>query len=305
MKRLLFTFLLLISASLPVIADDVTEDFLDIAANYCIQGNYTEAVNYLDKAIAHEPDNQDLREIKNGLLRIQNQSAKSYLTSHNPQVATADSYRKKGDKQQEKSSLIAGANAGNPWAMYYLAEYYHANKQFNTALDYYDKVLDTKAGFAQCYLGITLTLLEMQNYDAALNALNYYMEKCPQEDLGYALRAEIHLNLKEYVNAEADIITALSINENTDYKLLEAKILYARGNYKSAKDKLLTLTDSVKTAEIYKYLGLCDYALKDYSSALLNLNNAIILSEDDKEALAKYNEVKSKLINGSTDEQKI
>ena len=305
MKRLLFTFLLLISTSLPVIADDVTEDFLDIAANYCIQGNYTEAINYLDKAIAHEPDNQDLREIKNGLLRIQNPSAKSYLTSNNPQVATADSYHQKGDKQQEESSLIAGANVGNPWAMYYLAEYYRANKQFNTALDYYDKVLETKAGFAQCYLGIALTLIEMQNYEAALNALHYYMEKCPQEDFGYALRAEIYLNLKEYVNAEADIITALSINENTDYKLLEAKILYTRGNYKSAKDKLLTLSKSVKTAEIYKYLGLCDYALHNYNSALLNLNNAIILSEDDKEALAKYNEVKNKLTNGSTDEQKI
>jgi len=283
--------------SLPALADDVTEDFLDIAANYCIQGNYSEAVNYLDKAIAHEPDNRDLQEIKNGIIRLQNPNTKSYLTSHNPQVAAADNYRKKGDKTQELASLNAGANSGNPWAIYYLAEYYRANKQFNTALDYYDKVLNMKSGFAQCYLGITLTLMEMQNYEAALNALGYYMQKCPKEDLGYALRAEIHMNLKNYVDAEADIITALSISENIDYKLLEAKILYARGNYKSAKQKLENLTTTVKTAEIYKYIGLCDYALKDYNNALLNLNNSIILFEDDKEVTDKYNEVKSKLVN--------
>ena len=36
---------------MPVRADDITEDFLDIAADYCIQGNYAEAVNYLDKIL--------------------------------------------------------------------------------------------------------------------------------------------------------------------------------------------------------------------------------------------------------------
>lgn len=299
MKRILFISLLIIAVCMPVRADDITEDFLDIAADYCIQGNYAEAVNYLDKAIAHEPDNPDLKAIKEGLYRIQNPNAKSYLTLHNPEVKTAQDYKRSGNKTKETEALTAGVNANNPWATYYMAEYYRSVKQYNTALNYYDKTLELKAGFAQCYLGITLTLMEMRNYEAALNAVRYYLDRCPKSDLGYALRAEMNMKLHNYVDAQADIITAMSISDDIEYKLLEAEILYYRGDYKNAKEKLTQLSSSIKTAEIYKYLGLCDYALKDYNNALLNLNTSIILSDDDIEVKNKYNEVKSKITNGN------
>lgn len=299
MKKILTASLFIMALFMPVRADDITDDFLDIAANYYIQGNYTDAVTYIEKAIAHEPLNTDLKEIKKGILRIQDNNAKSYLNLYDARLQTANEFKKNGNKQKEFETLSLGANTKNPWAAYYLAEYYRADKQYNKALDYYDKTLEMKNGFTQCYLGITLTLMEMKNYDAALNAIAYYLDKCPKSDFGYALRAEINMNLKNYVDAEADIITALSISDDIEYKLLEAKILYNRGNYKLAKEKFETLSVSVKTAEIYKYTGLCDYALKDYNNALLNLNNAIILSYDDKEITAMYNEVKSKLTGGS------
>ena len=300
MKKILITSLLLLAGIMPVIADDITEDFLDIAADYCIQGNYSEAINYVDKAIAHEPDNPNLIAIKEGIYRIQNPNAKSYLALNNPEVKEAEAYKKSGNKTKEIEALTTGYNAKNPWATYYLAEYYRASKQYNTALNYYDKTLELKAGFAQCYLGITLTLMEMHNYEAALNAVRYYLDRCPKSDLGYALRAEMNMQLKNYVDAEADIITALSISDDIEYKLLEAEILYYRGSYTSAIEKLTALSSSIKTAELYKYLGLCDYALKDYNNALLNLNNSIILSDDDIEVKKKYNEVKTKLTNGNT-----
>ncbi len=299
MKRI-FLYLLFITLLIqPVMADDITEDFLDIAANYCIQGNYDEAINYVNKAIAHEPNNPDLVTIKNGIYRIKSVDAKSYLTSKNPTIKTAEEYRKHGNKSAEFNTLSKGADEKNPWATYYLAEYYRQDKQYNTALNYYDKTLELKEGFAQCYLGITLTLMEMKNYEAALNAIAYYLDKCPKADLGYALRAEINLNLKNYVDAQADIITALSISDDIEYKLLEGKILYYRGDYKSAKDTLISLTSCIKTAELYKYLGLCDYKLQDYNNALLNLNTSIILSDEDNEVKNKYNEIKSKLTNGN------
>ena len=299
MRKILIISLFMTALFMPVGADDITDDFLDIAANYYIQGLETEAINYIDKAIAHEPSDENLKEIKKCILRIRDNNAQSYLNSSNTSLKTANEFKKSGNKQKEFETLTTGALARDPWAVYYLAEYYRTNKQYNNALDYYDKALDIRTGFAQCYLGITLTLMEMKNYEAALNAIAYYLDKCPKSDFGYALRAEINMNLKNYVDAEADIITALSISDDIEYKLLEAKILYNRGNYKPAKEKFEALSVSAKTAEIYKYTGLCDYALKDYNNALLNLNNAIILSDDDTEITALYNEVKSKFTGGS------
>ena len=39
-------------------------------------------------------------------------------------------------------------------------------------------------------------------------------------------------------------------------------------------------------------MGLCDYALKDYTNALTNIDRAIILSDDDEYLENKYNEIK-------------
>ena len=63
----------------------------------------------------------------------------------------------------------------------------------------------------------------------------------------------------------------------------------------SIYEKLNILSANIQTAEVYKYVGLCDYALNNYTSALLNIDKAIILSDDDKNLNSKYNEIKSVL----------
>lgn len=39
-------------------------------------------------------------------------------------------------------------------------------------------------------------------------------------------------------------------------------------------------------------MGLCDYAAGNYTSALSNIDKAIILSDDDEYLENKYNEIK-------------
>ena len=48
----------------------------------------------------------------------------------------------------------------------------------------------------------------------------------------------------------------------------------------------------VQTSDVYKYLGYSYLGLKDYNNALLNLDKAVILSDDDSELKTKYNEAK-------------
>ena len=44
-------------------------------------------------------------------------------------------------------------------------------------------------------------------------------------------------------------------------------------------------------------MGLCDYALGDYSSALTDFDRAILLTVDDEYLESKYNEIKKLLEN--------
>ena len=103
------------------------------------------------------------------------------------------------------------------------------------------------------------------------------------------------MNLNYLAEAQDDIQKALEIEENISYLLIEAKILYYKGNYDDAREKLNLLSRNIQTSEVYKFLGLCDYAQNNLPSALLNIDKAIILSDDDKELNSTYNNIKATL----------
>lgn len=228
MKKLLL--LLLMFPCITVFANEITEDYFDIAANYALQGNYTDALNYVNKILDIEPSNIEAQKVKNTLLRVTNPTS--------------------------------------------------------------NKILQIKT---QNDLALATAYIDKKDYQNALNLLNKYISLNPNSDIAHALRAEVNLNLNNITAAENDIKKATSIEENIAYLLTEAKILYHKGEYEDARIKLSFLSRNVQTAEVYKYLGLCDYAEKDYASALLNIDKAIILSDDDKSLNSTYNEIKNML----------
>jgi tetratricopeptide (TPR) repeat protein len=111
-------------------------------------------------------------------------------------------------------------------------------------------------------------------------------------DVSFALMAKANLEAGRYTDAEFDINRALQANDDITYKFIKGKILYHEGRYSEAKTILEPLTNGFKTSELFKYIGLCDYGMRDYTGALMNLDKAIILSDEDKTLEAKYNEIK-------------
>lgn len=79
--------------------------------------------------------------------------------------------------------------------------------------------------------------------------------------------------------------------------------MYKLGKYDESKKLFSSLLSDIQTSKIYEYMSLCDYALKNYRSALMNLDKAIILSNDDVYLENKYNEIKEILENSSDEEE--
>ncbi len=227
MKKLLLLVVILFCpvAMASALASELSEDYTDIAAQYCIDGNYREALNYINKILVAEPNNREAQSLK---------------------------------------STLEGVVLGK------LAPYSEpsAIKNINTL---YDK----------------------GDYAGAILALNSYIKSNSNSDFAYALRAKAYMATAQYQNAESDIKTALALNDDLTYRFIQAKINYLRGNFRIAKQQFEGLTGDIQTSEIYKYMGLCDYMTKNYTDALLNLDRAIILSDEDKSLAAKYNEVKA------------
>lgn len=286
-----FILLCLIFPCLAVCANEVTEDYFDIASDYATYGKYSDAMIYVDKILQIEPNNADAKDLKNTLIRVTNPNAKSYLTYNDKTIQQAQQYKKQGERNKQISTLASATN--DFWSIFLLAQYYRDNGDYNNAISYFQKATNLKPDYSQNYLGLARCYSEMGDYKNAVNNLNKYIGYNQNSDIAYALRANANLNLNSLSEAEDDIKRALEIEENISYLLIEAKILYYKGNYDDAREKLNLLSRNIQTSEVYKYLGLCDYAQNNLTSALLNIDKAIILSDDDKELNSTYNDIKA------------
>ncbi len=293
MKNFFITGFFLFFMTFSVSASELTEDYFDMASNYVIQGNYREAVNFLNKILVTEPQNSNVRDLKNGLEQILQGRNKSFILSKSNNVKQSIEMKKNGDKQEELVTLTSGKDY---WSYYFLGNYYRNNGNYTQAVDYFIKSVNAKPDLVQCYLQIALCYFESKNYSQAMTYLNQYLKINQQDDFAYALRARCEAGLGDENSALSDIITAIALENSLDYRLLEAKILYNMKRYSQALEKLEKLVEEVQTSEVYKLIGLCQAELGNNTDAIINLDKAmLLLFEDDKNLSAKYNEIKAKI----------
>lgn len=292
MKKFLTVLFILFCSS--AFASEMTEDYFDMATNYCVQGNYREALNYLDKILMVEPDNRSVQDLRNGLRQIIQGRNTSFIVSKSPAVRNSIEAKKIGDKQGELNAL---ASSNEYWGYYFLGEYYKENKEYNNAITYFIKAINLKPTLIQCYTEIAVCYFELGNYTQAITYLNQYLKANPKDDFAYFLKARCEANSGNNETALSDIITALAIENSIDYKFMQGKILYNLRRYQQSLDTLQPLTSEIKNAEIYKYIGFSQAELGLKTDALINLEKSIILFDDDRTVNMKYNELKTGISN--------
>ena len=298
MKKFLLFIMLFLAAGmvLPVCADEIEDDYIDIAADYCIKGDYNGAINYLDKLLSIKPDNKKVLDLKRGLSHIIAQDKKTYVSVVNPYVKQAQEYKRTGNEKMELNTLLDGAQSQNSYlAYYYLGNYYRNRLEYMKAIEAYNSAVSAKPDFAQCYLALAITLFDEGKYNSAINPVDKYLTFNPDDDLAYAVKSRIEFQLGMLEQAKEDNDKALELNNCPEYKFDKAKILYKTGDFKGAKDLFNQVLPNIQTSKIYEYMGYCDYELKDYLSALNNIDKALILSNNDEYLENKYNEIKKLL----------
>ena len=299
MKRFLLLICIIISGlMLPVAANEIEDDYLDIAANYCVVGDYNSAMKYLDKILQINPSNKHAADLKSGLNHVITKDNKSFIDNVSPQVRQAMEYKRIGDETREWNTLVKATEDNNSYlAYYYLGNFYRSKQEYKNALNAYSAASSARTDFAPAYLGTAIVLYEMGQYNGVLNPADKYLSFNPDDDLAYAIKARAELELGMINEAQYDNETAITINNCPEYQFDRAKILYKQGSVKEAKKLLENLLGDIQTSKIYEYLGLCDLALGNYSNAVTDFDRAILLSNDDPRLEMKYNEAKQLLEN--------
>ena len=295
MKKFVLSIILglVMGCNLPVFASEIEEDYLDIAANYCVVGDYESAMVYLDKILEINPENKQVSDLKKGLAHVIVKDKKSFVTGVNPHVKQAHEYKRVGDTKKEYKSLIDGTESKNAYlAYYYLGNFHRDNDEYLKALDFYNAALSAKPDFAQAYLASALTLFDVRRYEAVINPIDKYLTFNPNDDLAYAVKSRAEFELGMLEESKKDNDKAIELNNCPEYQFDRAKLLYKAEDYKSAKEIFTELLPDIQTSKTYEYMGLCDFAMEDYLSALMNIDKALILSDDDEYLQNKYNEIK-------------
>lgn len=297
MKKIILSVILILSiCTIPVISSEVEDDYFDIAANYCVFGNYNSAMEYLDKILTINPNNQRAMNLKKGLAHVISGDKSSFVENVNPLIKQAMEYKRTGDEQAELRTLMQATQGSNSYlAYYYLGNLYRLKKDYQHALDAYNSSTSARADFAPSYLASAIVLYEIGKYEAVINPIDKYLTFNPNDDLAYALKSRAEFALGNLSASKADNDKAIEINDCPEYQFDRAKILYKQAQYKDSKELFKKLLPNIQTSKIYEYMGLCDYALQDYINALMDFDKAILLSNNDDYLEAKYNEIKKLL----------
>lgn len=281
-------------------ANEIEDDYLDIAANYCVIGKYDSAMEYLDKILKINPSNKHALDLQKGLSHVIAQDKKSFVENVSPSIKIAMEYQRIGNEQEELNYLIKATEEKNAYlAYYFLGNFYRGKNDYKKALNAYNSSVSLRADFAPVYLANAIVLYQIGQFDSAINPIDKYLTFNPSDDLAYAVKSRIEFALGMLKESKEDILKAISINNCPEYQFDKAKILYKEGSYKESKALFKSLLNDIQTSKIYEYMGLCDYALKDYKSALTDFDRAILLSDHDQYLENKYNEIKDLLENNN------
>lgn len=295
MKKLLLYGLICALTAAPAVSNEMTEDYMDIARNYCVIGDYPHAIAYLNKILAINSNDSQVRDIISMLNRFTSQDRKAYATRLNSSIHNAMVAKYNGDSSLTLEYLKKAANTDGFLFYNFLGEYYKELGSYNMAIAAFNSALQYNPDFVQAYLAIALCRYEMGDYEGVIPPITQFLYFNQQESFAYLVRAKAYMMLGRNNDAETEIVTALALNDDIMYRFIHGIILCKKGQYTQAKNILDPLTDTISNADIYKYLGMAYLGLKDYNNALLNLDKAIVLSDDDKELQAKYNEAKAAL----------
>lgn len=296
MKKILLSLIISaisISVNLPVLSNEIEEDYLDIASNYCVLGDYNSAIEYLDKILTINPNNQQVITLKRGLTHIITKDKKSFVDNVNPTIRKAQEYKRVGNEKMELETLKQAAESENAYlAYYYLGNFYRSKNDYLHAIDAYNASVSARADFSPAYLTSAIVLFDMGKFEAVINPIDKYLTFNPNDDLAYAIKSRAEFSMGMIEESQKDNAKAIELNDCPEYQFDRAKILYKLEKFEDSKKLFTELLSDIQTSKIYEYMGLCDYATKNYTSALMNIDKALILSEDDEYLENKYNEIK-------------
>lgn len=196
-----------------------------------------------------------------------------------PLVNLALLYKNLGNEKKELYYLKKAIfyNGNDYLAYYWLGDYYRNCSNYPKAIENYKEVIKINPKFSQAYLSLAMSFFETEQFDYAILALSQYQEFYPDSDFAYFLIAKSYLAMCKYDEAKDYILKAIDTNDTLEYDYELAKVYYYQEDYIGALNIFQHLIQNGESAELFNYVGLCNYKLKNTEVSIINFKKAIEL----------------------------
>lgn len=194
-----------------------------------------------------------------------------------PLVNLSNLYKQLGDKNKQFCYLQRAIklNKNDYLAYYWLGDYYRCAGKYPCAIQNYKEVVKINPKFSQVYLNLAICFFETEEFNYSIMATKEYLEFCPNSDYAYFLMAKTYLAMGQYNEAKTCVQKAIDINDCVDYDYEFALIHYYLGDYDDAVEIFQNLLQYKDNAEIFNYVGLCNYKKQNINAAIINFKRAI------------------------------
>lgn len=177
-------------------------------------------------------------------------------------------------------------------ANYNLAHAYQDRKQYNKAVEMYNKVLTLDLKYFEAYNNLANIFVDLGQHDKAIEYLNSAIEINPNSDLIYYNRGRAHFAGNLHDKAIEDFTRSIAINPNiVRYYIDRGRAYSLNGQFDSAiRDFTLAININPNNPKAYAFRGLAYFYINDIIKAQLDFQKACNMGDQRGcDALKKYN----------------
>ena len=269
------------------------------ANTYYLLGEYTEALSDYNRAIELDPEIPELYQNRGNVYFFQHEYNKAIddyniaiiLGLHEPEVFSnrGNCYR----ELQKYNLAFADYEESisiNPRfrdAYYNQGSTYYDLGQYDKAIEKLDTAIDIDPEYVIAYILRGLCFKENNLYESALKDFNKAVKISPYYSSAYKHRGLLFAEIEEYEKAEIDLDHALELDPEYigEYYNNLGMIYLMQNLYKEALESFDKAIDSgLNSPKIYYERGLAQAEFGQYQGALIDLDEAILLDREYKEA---------------------
>lgn len=251
-------------------ADELTDDYYDIANNYYKTNNYSKAIEYLDLIITISPDDTKAKALRDKIIPPVSTANEEQQTSEIlSKIQTPETLQIVEIPEQNLDNVTYDSDYYNKKGM----EFY-CKKEYDTALEYFTKSINLNKKNIQAYNNLAMAY-QMKSDNQ--NAIKFF-KKANKINKNYTQPLVNLANLyKLSGEKEKELLylnKAVKLNPN-DYLAY-----YALGNYykgegeypKAIENYKEVVKINPKHTQIYLSLALCFFETEEFNYTIMSLN---------------------------------